>query len=102
MNNWTSTHNNATVVHTITELDAVDPDTTDYLLGLFSETHVQYEDKRDMSKDPSLVDMVRKTLQVTDASMTNAYGKSLSQVLVFADFKEESQWILPHGGEWPY
>ena len=47
-----------------TELSNVDFAGTDYLLGLFGETHVEYEDARKEDRDPSLTDMVDAALEV--------------------------------------
>ncbi|KAK7097557.1 hypothetical protein V1264_004513 [Littorina saxatilis] len=46
------------------QFDAVDDSETDFLLGLFSTSHMEYELKRDPSKEPSLVDMVKKAIKL--------------------------------------
>ena len=48
-----------------TELSNVDFAGTDYLLGLFGETHVEYEDARKEDRDPSLTNMVDAALEVS-------------------------------------
>ncbi len=50
-------------VDTRQKLNGVDASNTDYLLGLFAQSHVQYDDLRD-EEDPSLVDMVKKALEI--------------------------------------
>ncbi|KAK3789095.1 hypothetical protein RRG08_029844 [Elysia crispata] len=48
------------------EFDAVDPESTDYLMGLFSSSHMSYELQRDSSAlgQPSLADMVDKAIRI--------------------------------------
>ncbi|XP_034338986.2 alkaline phosphatase [Magallana gigas] len=48
------------------DFDAVDPNDTDYLLGLFSPSHMQYELERDTSGDgePSLTEMTDKAIKI--------------------------------------
>lgn len=49
-----------------TGFDAVDPQNTDYLLGLFNNNHMNYEVDRagDQGKEPSLVEMTEKAIQI--------------------------------------
>ncbi|GFN75833.1 alkaline phosphatase [Plakobranchus ocellatus] len=53
-------------VFTKGQFDAVDPDSTDYLLGLFSSSHMSYELERDSTADgqPSLAEMVDKAIRI--------------------------------------
>ncbi|XP_077989322.1 alkaline phosphatase-like [Glandiceps talaboti] len=48
------------------QFDAIDPDTTDYLLGLFETSHMQYEADRssDTAGEPSLSEMVDKAIRI--------------------------------------
>lgn len=48
------------------DFDAVDPKDTDYLLGLFNPSHMQYELERDTSGDgePSLTEMTEKAIKI--------------------------------------
>ncbi|XP_063409466.1 alkaline phosphatase-like [Mytilus trossulus] len=48
------------------EFDSVDPQTTDYLLGLFEYSHMQYEVDRDTSSvgEPSITEMVEKAIRI--------------------------------------
>ncbi|KAH9495079.1 hypothetical protein Btru_018113 [Bulinus truncatus] len=45
-------------------LDQVDPSTTDYLLGLFKQSHMSYELDRDAAKEPSLAEMTEKAIKI--------------------------------------
>ncbi|XP_041126358.1 alkaline phosphatase-like isoform X2 [Polyodon spathula] len=47
-----------------TALDQVDPEQTDYLMGLFEPGDMQYELTRNNSTDPSITDMVDKAIRV--------------------------------------
>ncbi|XP_033884090.3 alkaline phosphatase-like [Acipenser ruthenus] len=47
-----------------TALDKVDPEQTDYLMGLFEPGDMQYELSRNSSTDPSITDMVDKAIRV--------------------------------------
>ena len=42
----------------------VDTDKTDYLMGLFGESHVEFDNERQQGRDPSLSDMTEKAMQV--------------------------------------
>lgn len=48
------------------QFNAIDPTTTDYVLGLFENTHMQYEIDRNKSSlgEPSLAEMTSKTIQI--------------------------------------
>ena len=48
------------------EFDAIDPATTDYVLGLFQSGHMQYEVERDQSSngEPSLTEMTEKAIKI--------------------------------------
>ncbi|PVD34537.1 hypothetical protein C0Q70_05812 [Pomacea canaliculata] len=46
------------------QFDAVDPQTTDYVLGLFNPSHMEYELKRNPYNEPSLSEMVVKAIQI--------------------------------------
>uniref|UniRef100_A0A8C0H1R6 Alkaline phosphatase n=1 Tax=Chelonoidis abingdonii TaxID=106734 RepID=A0A8C0H1R6_CHEAB len=45
-------------------LDAVDENSTDYLLGLFEPKDMKYELNRDASTDPSIVEMTEKAVRI--------------------------------------
>ncbi|PVD35558.1 hypothetical protein C0Q70_02521 [Pomacea canaliculata] len=53
-------------VWNLTSFEAVNPDTTDYLMGLFEPNHMQYEAERlkDKAGEPSLAQMTKKAIQI--------------------------------------
>ncbi len=63
---WTSQYQNAAYVWNKKQFDAVDPATTDHLLGLFEPSHMQYEADRtdDPSGEPSLSEMTGKAIDI--------------------------------------
>ena len=64
---WTSKHSNAKYVWNKAQFDAIDPTTTDHLLGLFEPSHVHYEADRvahDKAGEPSLTDMTTKAIDI--------------------------------------
>ncbi|XP_044147012.1 alkaline phosphatase, tissue-nonspecific isozyme-like [Bufo gargarizans] len=46
------------------QFDAVDEETTDYLMGLFEPKDMKYELNRDHSTDPSLAEMTEKAIKI--------------------------------------
>ena len=69
---WTSQYDNAAYVWNQKQFDAVDPATTDHLLGLFEPSHVQYEADRagDAAGEPSLTEMTQKALDILEKNET--------------------------------
>jgi alkaline phosphatase len=64
---WTSKHSNAKYVWNKAQFDAIDPNTTDHLLGLFEPSHVHYEADRvahDKAGEPSLTEMTAKAINI--------------------------------------
>ncbi len=63
---WTKQYENAAYVWNQEQFDAVDPATTDHLLGLFEPSHMQYEADRadDTAGEPSLTEMTSKALDI--------------------------------------
>jgi len=59
-------------------LDEIDVESTDYLFGLFGESHVPYDDQRKEGQDPSLAEMVTKAIEVQLILMT--LNSLLSQI----------------------
>jgi alkaline phosphatase len=49
------------------ELDSVDADATDFLLGLFARTHLDYVDEAN-TKQPSLKEMTEKAVRILKKS----------------------------------
>ena len=46
------------------QLSKIDLSTTDHVLGLFNEYHVEYDDMRVETRDPSITDMTEAAIQV--------------------------------------
>ena len=63
---WTSQYENSAYVWNQEQFDAVDPATTDHLLGLFEPSHMQYEADRadDTAGEPSLSEMTGKAIDI--------------------------------------
>jgi alkaline phosphatase len=64
---WLSKHSNARYVWNKAQFDAIDPKTTDHLLGLFEPSHVHYEADRiahDKAGEPSLTEMTAKAIDI--------------------------------------
>ncbi len=64
---WVSKHNNAKYVWNKAQFDAINPNTTDHLLGLFEPSHVHYEADRvahDKAGEPSLTEMTTKAIDI--------------------------------------
>ncbi len=64
---WTTKHSNARYVWNKIQFDAIDPETTDHLLGLFESSHVHYEADRvahDKAGEPSLTEMTTKAIDI--------------------------------------
>jgi alkaline phosphatase len=64
---WVSKHSNAQYVWNKAQFDAIDPNSTDHLLGLFEPSHVHYEADRvahDKAGEPSLTEMTTKAINI--------------------------------------
>ncbi|HEY3487798.1 MAG TPA: alkaline phosphatase [Gammaproteobacteria bacterium] len=63
---WLERYNNAAYVWNKAQFDAIDPATTDHLLGLFDISHMEYARDRanDIGGEPSLPEMTRKAIQI--------------------------------------
>jgi alkaline phosphatase len=74
---WETTRgkNVAKYVWNKSDFDAVDPDKTEYLLGLFDLSHVQYEADRakDPGGEPSLTDMTEKAIKMLSKNRRGFY-----------------------------
>ncbi|KAM9733262.1 alkaline phosphatase, tissue-nonspecific isozyme [Menidia menidia] len=46
------------------DFDAVDPETTDYLMALFEPGDLRFEEERDQSMDPSIVETTEKAIRI--------------------------------------
>lgn len=63
---WTNNFENARYVSSREELLAVQAGQVDHLLGLFSDDHMEYNVDRDTNKEPRLVEMMTKALEVLE------------------------------------
>lgn len=65
---WTAAYTDGTYVYNKAEFEAVDPETTPHLFGLFNESHMQYEADRhnDIAGEPSLREMTEKAVKILD------------------------------------
>ncbi len=63
---WTEGYDNAAYVWSEEQFEAVDPATTDHLLGLFETSHMQFEADRaeDEAGEPSLAEMTAKAIDI--------------------------------------
>ncbi|MCB2054572.1 MAG: alkaline phosphatase [Geminicoccaceae bacterium] len=63
---WVEKYDNAVYVWNQEQFDAVDPATTDHLLGLFDRSHMEYEADRadDVAGEPSLSEMTAKAIDI--------------------------------------
>ncbi|KAM3876367.1 intestinal-type alkaline phosphatase [Diretmus argenteus] len=61
---WLKNKKNAKYVWNKAEFDAVDPEKTDFLMGLFEPKDCRYEMDRDPTMDPSLTEMMEKAIKV--------------------------------------
>ncbi|KAM7409573.1 hypothetical protein PAMA_001182 [Pampus argenteus] len=61
---WMKNKKNAKYVWNKAAFDAVDPENTDFLMGLFEPKDCRYELDRDSSWDPSLTEMMEKAIKI--------------------------------------
>ncbi|KAE8603568.1 hypothetical protein XENTR_v10014373 [Xenopus tropicalis] len=61
---WLSKRQNARYVWNKEQFNAVNVDTTDYLMGLFEPKDMKYELNRNASLDPSLAEMTEKAIRI--------------------------------------
>ncbi len=69
------TQPNAAYVWNKTDFDAINPKTTDHLLGLFERSHMKYEADRanDTAGEPSLAEMTKKAIEVLKKNKKGYY-----------------------------
>lgn len=60
---WLSEHENSVFLRNLSSLNSLDVANTDYVLGLFAQTHVAFQDER-TPEDPTLEDMTRGALKI--------------------------------------
>lgn len=65
---WSTLYPNGVVVHDQTGFDAIDTETTERVLALFNESHMQYEADRsnDILGEPSLAEMTSTAIGILD------------------------------------
>jgi alkaline phosphatase len=63
---WVQKYPNSAYIWNQQQFDAIDPDSTDHLLGLFESDHMQYEADRsgDTAGEPSLAQMTRLAIEI--------------------------------------
>lgn len=63
---WLDRDSRAAYVWNMEQFRAIDPDTTDHLLGLFESSHMEYEVDRatDSAGEPSLTEMTEKAIRI--------------------------------------
>ncbi|TQV89048.1 alkaline phosphatase [Aliikangiella coralliicola] len=65
---WQEKYENGVYIIDQTGFDAIDPETTERVFGLFNESHMQYEADRanDVAGEPSLSEMTEKAVKLLD------------------------------------
>lgn len=65
---WQANYPNGAYVYDQTGFDAINPETTERVFGLFNESHMQYEADRDndIAGEPSISDMTEKAINILD------------------------------------
>ncbi|WP_100641804.1 alkaline phosphatase [Alteromonas facilis] len=65
---WQANYSDGVYVYDQAGFDAIDPATTSHVLGLFNESHMQYEADRanDIAGEPSLTEMTSKAIDILD------------------------------------
>lgn len=65
---WQAKYENGSYVFDQSGFDAIEADTTERVLGLFNESHMQYEADRvnDVAGEPSLTEMTAKAIDILD------------------------------------
>jgi len=72
---WTSNYNNSNYIWNQAQFDAINPATTDHLLGLFERSHMRYEADRpnDGAGEPSLAEMTDKAIKILQKNKKGYY-----------------------------
>lgn len=72
---WKSNYNNSDYIWNQAQFDAVNPATTDHLLGLFERSHMRYEADRanDAAGEPSLAEMTDKAIKILQKNKKGYY-----------------------------
>ena len=72
---WTTKFASSAYVWNKSQFDAINPSSTNHLLGLFERSHMKYEADRanDVGGEPSLADMTKKAIQVLSKNPRGFY-----------------------------
>ncbi len=72
---WLESHSNSAYVWNQQQFEAIDPASTDHLLGLFDPSHMQYEQDRpiDAAGEPTLAEMTAKAIEILDRNEEGYY-----------------------------
>lgn len=72
---WTAKYANAAYVWNQAQFEAVNPDKTEHLLGLFERSHMRYEVDRnhDAAGEPSLAEMTEKAIKILQKNRKGYY-----------------------------
>lgn len=72
---WQAAYPNGVYVYDQAGFDAIDPESTERVFGLFNESHMQYEADRhnDIAGEPPLTEMVEKAIGVLDNNRDGYY-----------------------------
>ena len=81
----------------LAELDKINLQETDYLLGLFAESYMEYDDARLEDRDPSLTKMAEVAIEVSKRIIKHE-RKRIGFSITFLDAEQRRQWLLSHGG----
>jgi alkaline phosphatase len=67
---WKAQYTQGTYINNLSEFNAIDVETTQPVLALFNESHMQYEADRsnDISGEPSLTEMTQKAIDILDSN----------------------------------
>ncbi|GJL71610.1 MAG: alkaline phosphatase [Nitrosomonas sp.] len=63
---WTEKYPNSAYVWNKAQFDAIDPNTTDHLLGLFNRSHMEYnhDNPQDLGGEPTIAEMTGKAIDI--------------------------------------
>ena len=72
---WESKYDNSDFVWNKSQFDAINPKTTNHLLGLFERSHMRYEADRgsDAAGEPSLAEMTEKAISILQKNRKGFY-----------------------------
>ncbi len=68
---------------TASELHRVEANETDYLLGLFGTSHIEYDHERRPGRDPSLTDLAEKAMEERNLNHVLPFFWNLELIVIF-------------------